>query len=37
MIYYDEFLECYRIKPCFIAFLLACFIWGMAWAIVTIF
>ena len=34
MIYYDEFLECYRIKPCVIAFLLVAFIYGIAFLIV---
>ena len=33
MFYYDDFLECYRVNPCVIAFLLTCFVWGMAWVL----
>lgn len=37
MFYYDDYTQQYHACPCVIAFLLTCFIWGMAWAIVTIF
>ena len=37
MIYYDESIEDYRINPCVLAFLFTVFIYGIAWAIITIF
>lgn len=37
MIYYDEMIEDYKINPCVIAFLFTSFIYGIAWAIITIF